>query len=396
MKSFLPYSKQFLDKSDIKSVVKTLKSNFITQGPEISNFEKNFSKFTDAKYSVACATGTAALHISCQAIDINKNSTVVTTPITFAASANCSQFLGAKILFADIDPKNFCMSPDSLEKILKKNKVDLVIIVHMSGHPADLLKFKSLKKKYGFKLIEDSCHALGGSYLNHKIGSCEFSDISTFSFHPVKPITTGEGGMITTNDKKVFEKLLLFRTHGIHKVKSNFINKSLAFDKKGEANIWYYEMSNLGHNYRITDIQAALGNSQLKKLKLFTNRRRKIAYTYNKLLKENKFITTPLENKKVKHAYHLYTILVDFKKLKKERNLVMKELLMKGVGSQVLYIPLHFQPYYKKKKIKKIVSLKNSEKYYSQCLSIPIFYGLKDSQIKYISKTINKIISIKQ
>ena len=358
MSKILPYSQQALDKSDINNVVKVLRSNFITQGPEINKFEKNFSKITNSKYSVSCANGTAALHIACQALGINEKSVVVTTPITFAASANCSQFMRSKILFADIDPKHSACLLKALKNI-KKVKVDLVIVVHMCGHPADLKKFKKLKKKYKFKLIEDSCHALGGSYYKNNIGSCKFSDISTFSFHPVKPITTGEGGMINTNDLKIYKKLLLYRTHGIHKVSKNFKNKSLAFDKNGETNIWYYEMSNLGHNYRITDIQAALGSSQLKKLKLFINYRRKIAKEYNKLLKVNKFISTPYEDKNVRHAYHLYTILIDFKKLKVDRNFVMKELRKKGIGSQVLYIPLHYQPFYKNKKIKKIVSLQN-------------------------------------
>ena len=323
---FLPYSRQFIDSRDIKEVTKVLKSDFITQGPRISIFEKNFAKYVGAKYAVACATGTAALHLSCQALELGPGKKLLTTPITFVASANCAQFVGADTFFADIDLINCCISPKSLEKKLKKNKIDVVVVVHMSGHPANLEEIFKLKKKYKFKLIEDACHALGGFYKKAKIGSCKYSEISTFSFHPVKPITTGEGGMITTNDVQIYKSLLKFRTHGIHKNKNDFINKDMAFDKNGNVNSWYYEMNALGFNYRITDIQAALGDSQLKKIDKFTKKRRQTAKIYNAGFSKNKLITVPNEHHGVRHAYHLYTILVNFKKLGKSRNEIMLEL----------------------------------------------------------------------
>ena len=395
IKRFLSYSKQNIDKGDISSVLKVLKSDFITQGPEISNFEKNFAKYVGAKYAVACATGTAALHISCLAIELNVKSKVLTTPITFVASANCAEFVGANIDFVDIDKLNHCMSAYELEKKLKKQKkIDLVIVVHMAGHSTDMEKIYKLKKKYKFKIIEDSCHALGGEYKKFKVGSCKFSDISTFSFHPVKPITTGEGGMVTTNDKKIYKKLLSFRTHGITKNPKEFLNKKMAFDKNRNVNQWYYEMSILGYNYRITDIQAALGNSQLKKIDKFTKARRKIAKAYDYGFSKNQYIQVPKVSENIKHAYHLYTLLINFKKIKNSRNEIMKKLKDLNIGTQVLYIPVHLQPYYAKKYNFKKGDFQNSETYYDTCLSIPIFTNIKKDEIKYVINNINNLIKL--
>ena len=276
---FLPYSRQFIDEEDIRVVSNVLKENLITQGPKIASFEKSFAKYVGSKFAVACATGTAALHLSCQALKLGQGNNLLTSPITFIASANCAQFVGADTHFADIDSKSYCISPTSLEKELKKKKIDIVVVVHMSGHSANLEEIYKLKKKYDFKIIEDACHALGGFYKKHRIGSCYYSDISTFSFHPVKSITSGEGGMIASNNKKIYESLLKFRTHGIHNNQNDFLNHEMAFDNKGKVNSWYYEMPELGFNYRITDIQAALGESQLKKIEKFIKKRRKIAKT---------------------------------------------------------------------------------------------------------------------
>ena len=389
---FLPYSRQSIDKKDIYEVTKTLKKDFITQGPKIYEFEKNFAKYVKAKYAVACATGTAALHIACQSLKLGKGRNLLTSPITFVASANCAQFLGADTHFADIDLDNYCISPSSLEKILKNKKIDIVVVVHMSGHPADLEDINSLKKKYDFKIIEDACHALGGSYKNKKIGSCFYSDISTFSFHPVKPITTGEGGMVTTNSEKIYKSLLKFRTHGIHKNKDDFFNKDMAYDKIGNVNQWYYEMSDLGHNHRITDFQSALGNSQLKKIDKFIQARRKIAKIYNNGFSKNKFIKVPKVNPNTSHAYHLYTLLIDFKRINKSRNEIMKKLRDMNIGTQVLYIPIHLQPYYLKKYGFKIGDFPNAENYYESCLSIPVFPGIRKKEITYIIEKINNLI----
>ena len=395
IKRFLPYSRQSIDQKDIKKMSEVLKENLITQGPRIARFEKNFAKYVDAKFAVACATGTAALHLSCQVLKLGPGRNLVTSPITFVATANCAQFVGADTHFADIDPNTFCISVEALEKELKKKKIDVVIVVHMSGHPANLDKIYQLKKKYNFKLIEDASHALGAFYKNTKIGSCKYSDLSTFSFHPVKSITTGEGGMITTNSKEIYEHLLKLRNHGMHKIKNDFLNKEMAFDKDGNANVWYYEMVDLGFNYRITDMQSALGESQLKKLDKFIKMRRKTAKTYNAGFLKNGLIKTPSEDSGTKHAYHLYTILINFEKLGKSRNQIMNELMDNNIGTQVLYIPVHLQPYYSKKYGFKKGDFPAAEKYYQTCLSLPIFPKIKENEINYVIKKINSIISIK-
>lgn len=392
LKRFLPYSRQTISEDDVKNVVKVLKSDFITQGPNINKFEKEFAKYVGAKYAVSCATGTAALHLSCLALGLDNKSSLATSSITFVASANCAEFLGAKVYLTDIDKDTYCMCPTSLENILKKNKIDVVVPVHMCGHSSDMKKILKLKKKYKFKIIEDSCHSLGGKYNNYKIGSCKYADISTFSFHPVKPITTGEGGMITTNNKEIYQKLLIYRTHGIIKDQAKFQNKKNAFENK-VVNRWYYEMIELGFNYRLTDIQSALGLSQLRKLDTFTSKRNQVAKKYDKAFKNNQNIIIPKIKKKIKHAYHLYTILINFQKIGKTRNEIMTELHKHKIGSQVLYIPIYKQPYYNKKYKLNDKKFKNSEFYYNHALSIPIFPDLKSQEQKYIIKVINKIVS---
>jgi len=393
IKRYLPYSRQNIDKLDIEKVTQVLKSDFITQGPNIIDFEKDFAKYVGAKYAVACATGTAALHLSCIALGINKKSKILTSAVTFVASANCAEFLGANVDFVDIDKNSYCMSVNELEKKLKRSKIDLVIPVHLCGHSSDMEKIYKLKKKYNFYIIEDSCHALGGKYNNFKVGSCKYSDISTFSFHPVKPITTAEGGMITTNDKKIYQKLLLYRTHGIHKNPLAFSNKSLAFDDSNQPNRWYYEMDVLGFNYRITDLQAALGKSQLKKINMFTKKRNKIARIYNKSFKNIKNLKLPFNSKNVLHTYHLYTILIDFKKINLTKNKFIKFLFDNGIGSQVLYIPVFLHPYYKRKYNYKPNKFPVSMKYYEQALSIPIFYSLIKKEQIFVVKKIKELLS---
>ena len=395
IKRFLPYGRQSIDQNDIKKVSKILTSNLITQGPGIYSFEKKFSKYVGSKFAVACATGTAALHLSCKVLKLGPGKNLLTSPITFVASANCAEYVGAKTHFADIDPNNFCISVEALKMFLLKKKIDILVVVHMSGHPADLSEIYKLKKKYKFKVIEDACHALGGSYKGKKIGSCKYSDLSTFSFHPTKPITTGEGGMITTNNKELYEQLLILRNHGLHKNKKNFLNKKMAFDPNGNQNTWYYEMNNLGFNYRMTDMQAALGESQIKKIDKFTKIRNLIAKTYNKSFSNNALIKIPQENSFIKHSYHLYTILVNFKKLKKSRNQIMYELRNENIGTQVLYIPVHLQPYYLKKYGFRKGDFPAAEKYYQYCLSIPIFPDLKKKEINYVINKINSIIKVK-
>tara|TARA_B100000686_G_C16730441_1_gene940342 strand:- start:579 stop:1775 length:1197 start_codon:yes stop_codon:yes gene_type:complete len=390
---FLPYGRQTIDNEDVKAVMEVFNGDYVTQGPLINEFEESFAEYVGAKYAVACNSGTSALHIACMALGLSQGGKLVTSPITFLATANCAQFVGADTFFVDIDSKTFCISCDKLEQLLLKKNVDVVVPVHMAGHPADMGSLFELKNRFGFHVIEDSCHALGGEYKNTKIGACKFSEMSTFSFHPVKHITTAEGGAVTTNDKDLYKKLLRFRNHGMHKDSKDFINKDLAFEKDEIPNLWYYEMPEVSHNYRITDIQCALGKSQLKKNNIFVNHRRRIAKEYDQGFKNNIFITTPIELDHIKHVYHLYVILIDFENLQKSRNQVMKELREHKIGTQVLYIPVHLQPYYKKKYGFKNGDFKLSEKYYQHCLSIPMFPSLTKDEVDYVIKIINTTIS---
>jgi len=265
--------------------------------------------------------------------------------------------------------------------------------VHFAGQPCDMKEIFRLKEKFGFSVIEDSCHALGGEYLDTKIGSCTFCDLSVFSFHPVKHITTGEGGAVVGNDERFYEKLLMFRNHGMHKKSEMFINRELAFDMDGEQNTWYYEMAEVGHNYRITDIQCALGVSQIEKIDQFVHRRRSIAEMYNEGFTDNYLIRTPYEKNGVKSAYHLYVLQIDFESLGKSRNQVMQELRDVGIGSQVLYIPVHLQPYYSDKYGYKLGDFPEAEDYYFHCLSIPMFPGLTDQEVAYVIEHVNRIVS---
>jgi UDP-4-amino-4,6-dideoxy-N-acetyl-beta-L-altrosamine transaminase len=389
---FLPYSRQQVSSEDIQSVVAVLESDFLTQGSCVQTFEEALADYVGAKYAVACATGTAALHLSCLALGIGTGDKLLTSPITFVASANCAQYVGADTVFSEIDERTWCLSPEILDEYLRKNLVSVVVPVHFAGHPVDLPSLYALKEKYGFMMIEDACHALGSEIGIDRIGSSKLSDMSVFSFHPVKHITMGEGGAITTNNKSLYKKLITYRTHGIHKNTDSFINHQLAFERDGETNPWYYEMSNLGYNYRITDIQCALGISQLKKIETFVCRRRAIAGRYNEAFRKIAVANCPTELPGVKHSYHLYTLQIDFSELGKSRNQVMRELRDNNIGSQVLYIPVHLQPYYAKKYGYRVGDFPISEAYYDRCLSIPLFPDMTDVEVGRVIQGVKSVL----
>lgn len=392
MDRFLPYSRQIIDDDDIQAVTRVLSDDLITQGTRVSQFEEALAKVVGSEYAVVCANGTAALHLACLALGIGKEDNLVTPTVTFLASANCGQFVGANTTLVDIDSDSWCISTTHLESILKEKKVDVVVPVHFAGQCADMKSIKTMQEKYGFRVIEDACHALGATQGTSKVGSCEFSDLTVFSFHPVKHITLGEGGAITTNNEQLYRRLLRFRTHGIHKEASLFVNHDLAYDDEGKQNLWYYEMSELGLNYRITDIQCALGLSQLSKLSSFVESRRHIASTYNSKLKSIPLITTPHESVSTKHAYHLYTLLIDYKSLGRSRNSLMYSLRSHGIGTQVLYIPVHLQPYYARKYGYKFGDFPNAENYYERCLSIPIFPSMSSGEVDYVVRKLESLI----
>ncbi len=372
---YIPYGTQWIEEDDIQAVSEVLRSGYLTTGPKVDEFEKVVADYVGAKYAVAIANGTAALHAACFAAGIKEGDEVITTPITFAASANCVLYCGGKPVFADIDSKTYNISPESIkEKITNKTKA--IIAVHFTGQPCDMDEIHKIAKEHNLLVIEDAAHALGAEYKGKKIGS--LSDMTTFSFHPVKHITTGEGGMIVTDDEKLYQKLKLFRAHGITRDENLLINNEGA---------WYYEQQYLGYNYRITDIQCALGISQLKKLDGFIKRRREIAKIYDEAFKDNENIIIPYQKEGCFNNYHLYVIQI----LGKNRKEVFDELRSQGIGVNVHYIPVHKHPYYQNNGYKN-VSCPNAEEIYKHIISIPIYPKLKDEEIKYVIDNVKKAV----
>lgn len=391
----IPYSKQWIDDEDINAVINVLKGSWLTQGPVVEQFEHAIAKYCGAKYAVAVVNGTAALHLACLAAGLGKEHKLWTSPNTFVASANCALYCGAGPDFVDIDPLTYNMSIDALERKLfeaetNSNLPKVLVPVHFAGQSCEMERIYYLSKKSHFTVIEDACHAIGGSYKGNKIGSCEFSDMAVFSFHPVKHITTGEGGMITTNNKEIYETLLLLRSHGIVRDPKVYKNKDMAFTRK-ESNLWYYEMHTMGFNYRITDFQCALGISQLNKLDSFVSRRRKIASMYNEAFKGTPNLKIPVEMEGVLSAYHLYTVQIDFIKLGITRNDLMKKLKAMNIGTQVHYIPVHLQPYYRRRFNYKKGEFYASEEYYSKALSLPLYPEMTDNDVNYVISGIKQI-----
>jgi len=371
MNKIIPYSKQSIDSSDIKSVVKVLKSSHLAQGPEVIKFEKKLSNFVKANYAVSFNSGSSALHAACYALNVKKNDIVWTSPISFVASANCALYCGAKINFIDIDINTFNLDVDALEKKLKISKAPKVLIpVHLAGNPCDMQKIYHLSKKYNFKIIEDASHALGSEYQKKKIGSCKFSHITVFSFHPVKTITTGEGGAAVCNNYKVYNKLKSFSSHGIVK---KLKNEVLVNDQKF-----------LGYNYRLNEMSGALGISQLKKIDQYVKFRNKIARLYiNKIKKEKLNINIQQITKNSKSSYHLFIIRV------KNKVKLLKQFTKNNFYTPTHYMPIYKNSFYKKFKFDK-KNFFNSEKYYKEAISLPIFYGIKFKNIEKIIKIIKK------
>lgn len=368
----IPYSTQTISKDDIKAVMKVIKSDFITQGPQVGLFEKAICKYTKAKYACAVSSATAALHLACMALGLKKGDFLWTSSISFVASANCALYCNAKVDFIDIDQLTNNISIKKLEhklKIAKKNNKlpKILVAVHLSGLSCDMQSIYKLSKKYNFYVIEDASHALGGTYRGNKIGSCKFSDISILSFHPVKIITTGEGGMALTNKKNLFKKINNLRTHGITRKNNEMINPI--------NQPWYYQQIDLGYNYRMTDMQAALGVSQMKKVDKFVESRNKIAKRYDKYLSDLP-IQLPNISNDCYSSFHLYIIRLKHQNSAKLRNKLYRSLLAEKIYTNIHYIPIHTQPHYKRMK-SQFNNLIESEKYFDDALSIPIFPKLK-------------------
>ena len=380
----IPYSTQSIDKKDIKAVLKTLNSSFLTQGPLIQKFEKNISKTVGAKFAAVVNSATSALHISCMALGFRKNDILWTTPNTFVASSNCALHLGGKVDFVDIDYDSGNMCVEKLEQKLfyskKKNLLPKIVVpVHFAGNPTEQDYIHKLSKKYKFKIIEDASHSLGAKYKNEQVGSCKWSDITVFSFHPVKIITTFEGGAALTNSIKIYKSLKLLSNHGITK---NF--KDFSFKNKGN---WYYEQKLLGLNYRMTDVAASIGLSQVKKLKKFVKLRNLIAKKYKRLL-DKEYLILPKIKKNVQSSFHLYVIKVKNKYLSTHKKL-FNYLRKNRVNVNLHYIPVHLHPYYRKMGFK-TGDFINSEKHAKSAISIPIYPKLTDKNLFKISNLINK------
>ncbi len=367
----IPYGKHLISQADIDSVVNVLQSDFLTQGPQVPSFEKIVSSYCGSEFGVATNSATSALHIACLALGLGEGDYLWTSPNTFVASANCGLYCGAKVDFVDIDPETYNLSIQELEQklILAKisNKLPKIVVpVHFAGQSCDMKRIHSLGKEYGFKIIEDASHAVGGRYLDQVIGGCQYSDITVFSFHPVKIITTAEGGLATTNDKELFRRMQLFRSHGITR-DPEFMTK----ESDGE---WYYQQVDLGFNYRMTELQAALGISQMKCVDKFVAVRHHLKERYDKLLK-NLPLISPYQSLDSYSALHLYPIQIKLNEIKRTRREVFKCLRENEIGVNIHYIPVHTQPYFQNIGFKR-GDYSNAESYYESVISIPIFHGL--------------------
>ena len=388
----IPYGKHHIDEDDIQAVVDVLRSGMLTQGPAVEAFENAVAAYVGAKYAVGVSSGTAALHLAALVAGIGPGTTLITSPITFVASANSGLYAGGQIAFADIDPDTVNMSPVTLKAALAEHpNTKAVIPVHFAGVPCDMTNIKMLADDAGAVVIEDAAHALGATYPNgQRVGCCAHSLMTIFSFHPVKAIAAGEGGMITTNDDVVYRKLLRLRSHGINK-----FDDQLEFPEQaqtnGVTNPWYYEMQELGYHCRITDIQCGLGLSQLKKLDKFIDRRRILANRYDEAFVEMENCYPAQKTFRDISGHHIYVIRINFKKLGISRGQLMQELRLRQIGSQVHCIPVPAQPYYRNLGFKP-EDYPNAKDYYSEALSIPLFYDLTDEQQELVIITLNELV----
>ncbi len=383
----IPYGRQEITEEDILEVEKVLRSDFLTQGPTVPRFEKSVANYCGTSYAIAVNSATSALHIACLAMDLGPGDWLWTSPNTFVASANCGLYCGANVDFVDIDLKTYNMSVDALsEKLEKADKLGtlpkIVVPVHFAGQSCNMPAIYDLSKRYGFKIIEDASHAIGASYNQIKVGSCTHSDIAVFSFHPVKIITTAEGGMALTNNKEVAEKIFRLRTHGITRDKQKM-------KQQCDDEIWNYQQVDLGFNYRMNDIQAALGLNQMKRLDKYIKLRHKIAKNYDIAL-NNLSLTTPWQSPKAHSSYHLYPILVKKNLDNKSQKQVYGELMKNKIAANLHYIPVHRHPYYENLGFKKN-DFPNSEKFHQEAISIPMYAKLKEEHQKHVIEILKKV-----
>ncbi len=384
---FIPYGKQNISQADIDAVVDVLKSDFLTQGPQVPAFEKSVTQLVGAKHALAVNSATSALHIACLALGLGKGDLLWTSPITFVASSNCALYCGADVDFVDVDPQTYNMSVTALkiklEQAKKDNKLPKIVVpVHLCGQPCDMAQIYALAQEYGFKVIEDASHAIGGKYQDTYVGAGQYSDITIFSFHPVKIITTAEGGMALTNDAELAQKMDLFRSHGVTR------NQDLM--SKAPEGPWYYQQVDLGFNYRMTELQAALGVSQMQRLEQFVAKRHEIAEIYNQILKDLP-VVLPYQLPETYSGLHLYVIRLKLDEINKTRKEVFELLREKGIGVNVHYIPVHTQPYYENFGFKP-GDFPEAESYYAEAISLPMYPDLTQAQMDYIYQSLKEVL----
>lgn len=389
----IPYGKHHIDDTDIQAVVDVLRGGTLTQGRYIDLFEKIVADYVGARFAVAVSSGTAALHLAMLAADVGPGDEVLTSPITFVASANAAIYVGAKAIFADIDSQTINISPLSIKQQLEKHRrIKAIVPVHFAGLPCDMLAIKNLADNSGATVIEDAAHALGASYLDGgRVGCCKHSLMTMFSFHPVKTIAAGEGGMITTNDESIYRKLLRLRSHGVNKLDDTFLLPDQASDGQGD-NPWYYEMQELGFHYRITDIQSGLAASQMKRLDAFLSHRKSLAKRYDFEFSDSLLISSAQLVDKSNSGNHIYPVRINFKELGKTRREVMIELRNKNIGSQVHYIPVPMHPFYQQMGFKP-EDYPEAMLYYTEALTLPLFFELSFEQQEFIITTLKGILN---
>lgn len=385
---FIPYGRQNITEKDIDAVVNVLKSDYLTQGPKVPEFEQTIKNHCNVQHALAMNSATSALHVACLALGVGKQDIVWTTPITFVASANCALYCGAVVDFVDINPKTYNLSVECLEQKLKQakeqNKLPKVVIpVHLCGQPCDMESIHALSKEYGFSVIEDASHAIGGSYQNKPIGNCQYSDITIFSFHPVKIITTAEGGVATTNSDKLAQKMDLLRSHGITR------NTDLMTHEPDGP--WYYQQIDLGFNYRMTEMQAALGVSQIQRLQSITESRHRIAQRYNEKLADLP-VVVPFQIQESYSGLHLYVIRLKLDEIKPTHLEVFDSLRAANIGVNLHYIPVHLQPYYQKNFSFQTGDFPQAEQYYKEAISLPLYPDLTEDQQDYIVEALGAIL----
>jgi len=390
MRQHIPYGKQTIDKNDIKVITDAMYKDLLTTGPTTRKFEQALSSYVNVKYTIAVSNGTAALHLASLAL-LNKDDKVLTTPNSFLATSNAILYVGAKPIFIDIN-EDGNINLDLCEEAIKKDStIKAIYAVHFSGNPINQNKLKYLKETYNITILEDCAHSIGAKFEGINAGSCIYSDCAIFSFHPVKNLTTGEGGAITTNSKEIYEKLMRLRNHGMTREADLCQNKAMMYDEKGNLNPWYYEMTELGFNYRITDIQCALGLSQLSKLNNFIQRRHEIAKYYDEAFSSSKLIT-PLYKFTTDSSYHLYVVKVNFTKSHLTRSELFAALVKKNIGIMVHYIPINKQPYYKNlgygNELTPVM-----DKYYDECFSLPMFPKLSNEEQEYVIKSLLEVLN---